>query len=83
MKSILVAGVLTASFLAGSYHLSHAAPSVCKGLDQAACATHGECAWSPERIAGQTLTKAGTPAKTSQKAHCRLGARKPAETPKQ
>ena len=49
------------------------APSECKGLTNEACLANPVCKWAPERIAGQTLTVKGTPAKTSAKAHCRKG----------
>lgn len=45
--------------------------SACKGLDQPTCGGNATCQWMPERVAGITVTKAGKPAKSSAKAHCR------------
>jgi hypothetical protein len=68
-----LAAMATASFAKSS------TPSVCKGLDNAACTANAVCKWQPERIAGVTLTTKGKPAKTSAKAHCRkVPAPKPA-----
>lgn len=50
-----------------------AADSPCKGLDEANCGALAGCRWMAERVAGQTLTRAGQPAKTGAKAHCRKG----------
>jgi len=47
--------------------------SDCKGLDEKACTTANSCKWIPARVAGETKTKAGNVAKTSAKAHCRIG----------
>ena len=47
--------------------------SECKGLANEVCLANPVCKWAPERIAGQTLTAKGSPAKTSAKAHCRKG----------
>lgn len=73
MRSILTATVLAILLVVAA--ITHAHASECKGLDQAACGTHAACKWWPERVAGQTLTKAGTPAKRSMKAHCHIVAR--------
>lgn len=73
MRPILAATLLSILIVAAAVAQAHA--SECKGLDQAVCGTHAACTWWPERIAGQTLTKAGVPAKRSMKAHCHIIAR--------
>jgi hypothetical protein len=73
MRSIIITAV-TGLFLSPLLVTpSNAAASVCKGLDTSACAANASCRWMPERVAGTTITKAGTPAKRSAKAHCRKG----------
>lgn len=76
-KTILVA----VSLLALSFQ-AQAADSPCKGLQQAPCEALAGCRWEPERIAGQTLTKAGELSKRSAKAHCRKGGKPPAKLSK-
>jgi len=52
---------------------SSAAASVCKGMDQAACTGNSACTWRQALVAGESVTKAGTKAVRSVKAHCRKG----------
>jgi hypothetical protein len=47
------------------------AASHCKGLTEAICGTTAACRWNSERKVGD-MTKAGKPAKTDARAHCRL-----------
>jgi hypothetical protein len=66
-----IAVVSSLMLSASLVHARSTTPSVCKGLDNTACTANAACKWQPERIAGQTLTAKGQPAKTSAKAHCR------------
>ena len=71
MRSMIFT-VVTAAFLSPLLvNTSQAAPSECKGLDQGVCTSNGACAWRQALVAGETVTKAGTPAKRNVKAHCR------------
>ena len=71
MKSIIIAGVLSASLLGLAAVPSYAA-SACKGIEQQACSTNAACEWRPALVKGETVTKAGHPSKVSRKAHCSL-----------
>lgn len=51
------------------------APSPCRGLESTVCASTANCRWQPALVKGETQTKAGTPARTNRKAHCRSGKR--------
>jgi hypothetical protein len=69
LKIVITAA--TAFFLASvSAAIAKSPPSACVGLDQAACAGNGACAWR-EALAVGAPTKAGTPAVRGYKAHCR------------
>jgi hypothetical protein len=73
MRNVLIT-VVTAAFLSPVLvSPSQAAPSVCKGLAAEACGQNSACTWRPALVAGETITKAGTPAKRNVKAHCRKG----------
>ena len=66
MKTMIAALVASVAF-AG---IASAEPSPAKGLDQPACVAAGHI-WRTALVAGETMTKAGTPAKRNVKAHCR------------
>lgn len=78
MRSILI--IVSACFLGAAS--AQAAPSVCKGMDQTACAGDSACTWREALVAGETVTKAGTPAKRSVKAHCRKAPAARKQSPK-
>jgi hypothetical protein len=54
------------------------AASHCKGLTDTVCGSTAACKWQAERKVGDK-TKAGNPAKTGARAHCRLDVRAAAE----
>jgi hypothetical protein len=78
-KRILLNTVASFLLALASAQVASAAPSACKGLEQTACAANGACVWRQALVAGETVTKAGTPAKRNVKAHCRKG-KAPAST---
>lgn len=49
-----------------------AAPSQCKGLDQAACTAHTACGWRTALVKDETVLKSGEKSKRNVKAHCRM-----------
>lgn len=71
MKSIILVGILGATFL-GAAAIPSYAQSACKGIEQQACSTNAACEWRPALVKGETVTKAGQPSKVSRKAHCSL-----------
>ena len=70
-----IAGVSAFAFASLAVSTAADAASVCKGLESAMCGQNTACKWQPAREAGVTPTKAGAPAKTSAKAHCRAATR--------
>ena len=73
MRKTIALGSLTLAITVIIATMANA--SDCKGLQEQACTASSSCRWIPARVAGETKTKAGNLAKTSAKAHCRLGGR--------
>jgi hypothetical protein len=71
MRKVTVSSVV-AILIAIALTQPASAATECKGLEEGTCKANAVCKWVPERKVGDT-TKAGTPAKTAQKAHCRKG----------
>lgn len=67
MKRFLIASSLV---VAACFPVAASAASECKGKPQDACASAQACTWRAEVKAGD-MTKKGTPAVRTTKAHCR------------
>lgn len=70
MRNFLASSIVAVISIA-TIGSADAQTAACKGREQQACTADPVCRWLPERKAGETVKKDGTPHKVSAKAHCR------------